>query len=331
MLANVLTFFLMLLTVQEFCNASRSKRGIPFVEKCPKTWNHPKCHCETSETTAAVTIQCDHITDPSELESAFSHDWEVNNKHFEWFTMRDAVLTSLPDGVFKNATFLGFIMTNNTIGKISDHVFQGSAESAEYFWMTDSNLADFNFNVFLDLKQLTSVAITSSGLTQVPGNAFGQLNMLDTISLENNAIDQLGLNAFGSLPRLRNLNLSGNKLTEVKNGQLKLQTEKNPVVINLANNKIASIETGAFSNFKEVPSELNLERNNLQTLEEDVFSPLLVRMKSMRKAALKLRGNPFICSKHSMDWILQRSSQYMKIIRGLECVDRRSPLDNEGQ
>eukprot|EP00061_Rhincodon_typus_P017105 g45659.t1 len=57
--------------------------------------------------------------------------------------------------------------------------------------------------------------------------------------------------------------------------------------LDLSNNAIQHLETGAFRGLNESLKILNLSHNKLETVNEDVFSKL--------KASIKLSGNPWFC------------------------------------
>lgn len=310
--------YLLMLNLLGCCTLNLvKKRGLPdgaVVNKCPESWSDNKCSCDISELTLTVTINCHDIASEQELMETFDHHW--SNTRFEWFTLSNSIIESLSNETLKNLSFVGLIFTNVTLTNVSSDAFIGSAMSAEYIWVTDSNLMDFNFESLRSLKNLRSVAIMNSGLTKIPTKGFGDFHQLEVINLERNNINEIGLMAFSQLPRLQRLEFTGNNLSSLQYGVLNTTTTTYDVIVILVDNNIEKVLPGAFVGLKS--NNIHLENNKLNLLKQDIFEPLLDDMMHHGGGKLYVTENPILCD-DSIKWLLTKPKNYQEQIFGLDC------------
>uniref|UniRef100_T1J5K9 LRRNT domain-containing protein n=1 Tax=Strigamia maritima TaxID=126957 RepID=T1J5K9_STRMM len=303
--------FILIINAEVNGITKRTERGLPefaVVGKCPDHYENEHCSCDINEASLSVTINCNNIQNSVQLKNAL--EFKRNNDRFDWFVLQNSTVTALPVQLFNNLSFMGFIMSYNNIEGITDDFFAGSEGSCEYIWMSDNKLkSGFNFKGLRNLKNLISVSVLATNLTTIQDDAFGNLQNLETIVLERNRISSLGENAFGNLPRLRRIDLSWNNLTRLVNGSFNTWQSKRPV----------AIEKNAFSNLKTY--YVNMKYNSLTTLDQEVFEPLLNRMRAIRGSKLFVDGNPFICDK-SINWLRKKPLEYRQQVYGLKCIDQ---------
>ncbi|CAN7974680.1 unnamed protein product [Ixodes persulcatus] len=173
--------------------------------------------------------------------------------------------------------------------------------------------------------KLLTLNLGKNKLRTIPAQAFRHPT-LETLVLSENPIVSIGANAFAGLRGLKELLLSGTRLATLGDYSMRILSDQPGLTINLADSLISSISRTAFA--ETAPQRLDLGGNNLTTLSEDVFGPLLVRMlRSPRQFGevplLGLGNNPLSCYGCSFRWLvpLRTSQRLNSMLHGFACRD----------
>lgn len=146
------------------------------------------------------------------------------------------------------------------------------------------NIENLRPDMFVNLKQVKSLRLESSGqrenfpavfqpldsleelalkmdIKKVQENSFDGLTSLKILNLCSCRIQELSLDAFTCLNQLKDLNLSNNNLEEIKQGLF--SSLRCLEILNLSSNKLVLIEDNAFKGLESLEN-LNLEKNTIK-------------------------------------------------------------------
>ncbi|CAN8005098.1 unnamed protein product [Ixodes pacificus] len=186
-------------------------------------------------------------------------------------------------------------------------------------------LSSFDFKGISSFPNLLTLNLGKNKLRTIPAQAFSNPT-LETLVLSENPIVSIGAKAFAGLRSLKELLLSGTKLTTLGDYSMRILSDQPGLTINLADSLISSISRTAFGG--TAPTRLVLSGNNLTTLSEAVFRPLLVEMlRSPRQFGeaplLALGNNPLSCYGCSFRWLvpLRMSRGVTSMLLGFACRD----------
>lgn len=207
--------------------------------------------------------------------------------HIKGITAEHNHFTSLPScrkkGYFKDLEDLSY--RYNRILSVNSHAF---------FHTPNLKLLKLNINTiaFLDrkalkgLKKLETLRLDNNLLTDLYNNTFEDLFNLQTLNLRNNRIAVIFNGTFLNLGNLTILDLGGNKITHIQPSGL--EGLKSLSKFYLDGNNFKQIDTTLHSVFQDTLTTLDLQRNQICFLKEDVsYSPF---MNLGRLSDLKLDG-----------------------------------------
>lgn len=207
--------------------------------------------------------------------------------HIKGITAEHNHFTSLPScrkkGYFKDLEDLSY--RYNRILSVNSHAF---------FHTPNLKLLKLNINTiaFLDrkalkgLKKLETLRLDNNLLTDLYNNTFEDLFNLQTLNLRNNRIAVIFNGTFLNLGNLTILDLGGNKITHIQPSGL--EGLKSLSKFYLDGNNFKQIDTTLHSVFQDTLTTLDLQRNQICFLKEDVsYSPF---MNLSRLSDLKLDG-----------------------------------------
>ena len=185
------------------------------------------------------------------------------------------------DGQFDDL-FSFFRVKEVRIGNTNAKSITADAFSSSAFEITSIDLKSNRFNddgkVFEFLEKfvnLEKLDISNNLLTYIPSGSFSKMARLQSVNLQNNAIRLVQKHAF-ALPigsqiyRSLNIDLQSNELTG------------------------NSFEPDFVFSRDTLKVILNLERNKIQTLEEDMFKSVFER--TANKNSIILNENPIQCT-----------------------------------
>ncbi len=244
-----------------------------------------------------LTIECGGSGD-LDLKRFFnllSHNIGEMRKTFKKFTLKNTRINELEKYTFAGITFETIeIIGAKNLSLIHRDAFSETNQFIKTFYVEDTSITscvvpecqDYQiFSAISSMTNLESLTIKKSNLTQIPSNAFhplsGEFNNLHIIQMTANKIRKIGGLAFFHCCDLTDLLLADNEIDLISSESLVFNCHSNkPLLIDLSNNKIDSIEPGSFESrsFKDLkrPAVIDFRKNkNLQFLNETVFADFL--------------------------------------------------------
>ncbi|EEC00273.1 membrane glycoprotein LIG-1, putative [Ixodes scapularis] len=284
---------------------------------CPDVAQFRPCTCDHEG------INCMKANSAQELRKAFRATGA--NEH-ESLWIQKTPIQSFPAGVLGDFKFRHVHVEINANLTAFD---LGSLNNTKKFLVSISlfknALSSFDFKGISSFPKLLTLNLGKNKLRTIPAQAFSHPT-LEALVLSENPIVSVGAKAFAGLRELRELFLSGTRLTTLGDNSMKILSIQPGLTINLADSLISSISRTAFTG--TAPQRLDLSGNNLTTLSEDVFRPLLYRMlRSPRKFGevpmIGLGNNPLSCYGCSFRWLvpLRTSRGYNSMLNGFACRD----------
>ncbi|KAK1896739.1 Platelet glycoprotein V [Dissostichus eleginoides] len=152
-------------------------------------------------------------------------------------------------------------LAKNNLSAVSTHWFSNLNKL-----LYENQLTSVPEDIFQNLPNLKEIGLHGNKIAELSPNLFPHKDKLNKLLLENNLLTGLPEGFFVGFPQLKTLTLQKNKLTSLP-----------PVLDADLFEKLASVVT------------LRLAHNDLHTLPEDIFDPLLKLKK------LYLSDNPWRC------------------------------------
>ncbi|CRK99841.1 CLUMA_CG013144, isoform A [Clunio marinus] len=163
-------------------------------------------------------------------------------------------LDKLDFDIFAPLSSLQYLnLVQNNIKHIDGNVSQ-KLEKLEELNLNYNQLDKLDNEVFAPLSSLTQLDLMHNNLKEIDKSAFNGLKMLKTLMLDHNQLQKLDNELFATLPSLENLMIGFN-------------------YISTENNRIKEIDANVFKGLSKL-SELNLNCNQFEKLENDMFAPL---------------------------------------------------------
>jgi len=171
--------------------------------------------------------------------------------------------------------------------------------------------------------------INGSNITEIPEYAFrpimGQQWNLKELTITG-PIQRIDNFAFYDMPYwMRNITL-GSLINHVSAHAFDMRVASyERLTIDLSDNILitSSFETGAFMDAKR-PLFINLARNQITHLEEQIFLPL-INLDIYNQ--INLDGNPLECNCHIM-WLLKDKSKYERQVLNAVCINGKPLWDH---
>ncbi|CAN7939754.1 unnamed protein product, partial [Ixodes hexagonus] len=290
-------------------------------------------HCPVAQALLPCTcdheaINCMNARSTQELITAFR---APGNKEHKSLWIQKTSIESFPAGVLGGFKFNNLhVEMNSNLTMFDLNSLRNTKEFLVVLSLFGNALSSFDFRRVINFPKLLTLNLGKNRLRTIPARAFGHPT-LERLVLTENPIDSVGPHAFALLPRLNVLQMSGTRLTTLGGFSMSILSRHPELVINLENSGISSISNLAFDG--TTPLALQLSRNNLTSLPESVFRPLLSAM--FRRArqhgqlpTLLLGRNPLSCLGCSYRWLvpLRTSPQLNSVLSDFACSDG-TPFD----
>ena len=211
-------------------------------------------------------------------------------------------LKKIKQNHFKNLTSLnGLYLSNNEIEDIDETGFDDLTELKELV-LSSNKIDQIKSRWFKKLTNLERLYIYDNNLTKLDSNQFtGLENRLEYLYLFGNKINSIDANAFNGLKRLKILLLNNNS---IKNSEwISCQSFRHSLeILNLNSNNIETLDCMDHFNL----TDLSLFNNNIKLLPEDFF------MKSKKLKSVDLENNLIQNFKFLKFWNVAEGKIYLK-------------------
>ncbi|XP_023234809.1 oplophorus-luciferin 2-monooxygenase non-catalytic subunit-like isoform X1 [Centruroides sculpturatus] len=284
-------------------------------QECPSREITP-CTCDREG------INCRKIKNYSELDSAFEKisPFEVRNVWIQGTSIR-----KLASDVFRKVEAQNFYLDMNFIREIESGAFNYSMEIVDTISLYSNQIESFPFEDIGKFSRLRILNLGQNRLRYLPKGCFSNNKSLKKIILIENNIINIGQEAFLNMPSLQLLDLSGNEIKSLNDRSMASEENHPRLEIDLSFNEISSISPTAFQGLK--PHIVNLDHNELSTLEEKVFLPLFKGLSDERSSFISFRKNSFSCSGCSYLWLVKLKDILSLMMQNFRCQDGRSLSD----
>ncbi|XP_076008740.1 toll-like receptor 21 [Genypterus blacodes] len=148
-----------------------------------------------------------------------------------------------------------------------------------------NTIAFLHHRALRGLKKLETLRLDNNLLTDLFNDTFEDLNNLQILNLRNNRISVIFNVTFHNLSRLTTLDLGGNKITQIDKSGLQGLTSLSKFYLD--GNNLRLIHSTNFTVFQDTLTVLDLQRNQIQFLSDQVSSPF---MNLSKLTDLKLDG-----------------------------------------
>ena len=196
-------------------------------------------------------------------------------------------------------------MTDNAIRSFDSRTFKGLGNLVELD-MSRSHISLMAANTFKELISLKSLNLAGNMLSSLPDHVFDGLGVIESINLEGNPITSIVSAEFQNLTRVVNINLSHMNLSSVPSKlfsgltslrKLSLSGNNLPNIVvdaligtsldtlDLSDNKLTSLPSGAISRTATTPKTMNLSGNLIRSVSA-------AQMSGLEMDSLDLSGNP---------------------------------------
>jgi Leucine-rich repeat (LRR) protein len=184
---------------------------------------------------------------------------------------------------------------NRHLSIIAPSVFSAkSAPTVNYIAVSSNSLTSFPFQVLRNYRKLEIFYGHDNKLETIPDRAFANIgNELSVIGLEDNEIKSIGQFPFTGLPALGHLSLAGNRLTGLGRNALHFTRRVNSVLFH--NNFISSVSDFVFGSDGILPDDLVLANNQLTTMEQSKWQPVLENWNDAGYGKLSIHGQFCFC------------------------------------
>ncbi|CAL4192547.1 unnamed protein product [Meganyctiphanes norvegica] len=302
------------------CSSSRSVSTKEL--QCPSADDIAPCRCSVEEYNY---IDCSDVADVHELARVFEADFP-SNPFPQLIISNNHNIKHLPNGIFGDMSFEEIDIVSCGLQTVAKEVFINSATTLKKLILKNNKLDNkFDFDVLsefsvldyldmhnnnitefpvLDIPSLTYLDMWMNPITSLPDDVFGKMPNLTYVDLDMMDLEQLPINLFPIQSQLTKVLLSYNELTYLKEGTFAFQGDSIQEIW-LMQNKITTVEAGAFSGLENVMIEL--WKNELDTLEEAVWRDLLDH-----NITIKVELNPLVCG-CDVGWIVLNSEYHDQI------------------
>uniref|UniRef100_A0A3Q1AZK4 TIR domain-containing protein n=2 Tax=Amphiprion ocellaris TaxID=80972 RepID=A0A3Q1AZK4_AMPOC len=136
-----------------------------------------------------------------------------------------------------------------------------------------NNIAFLHHRALKGLKKLETLRLDNNLLTDLFNDTFEDNFNLQVLNLRNNRISVIFNRTFSSLRNLTILDLGGNKITSFQPSGL--DGLKNLAKLYLDGNNLKQIDGSLYRGFQDTLTVLDLQRNQIRFLTENISSPFL--------------------------------------------------------
>ncbi|CAG0900481.1 unnamed protein product [Darwinula stevensoni] len=318
------------------------QRGIDdtSAEACPTGEISP---CTCNEYLEGVEVDCTRARTSAEISLALeSADWPSSRLWRFWMEGNTGV-KELPEWIFGDLSFEQIIVRDSALERIDPMAILPFKSELVNISVHHSRLKSFHFDIIPEFPRLKRLWLYGNSLSSVPAIHSKSLDIL-CLSTNNikrveqdgwatpnvtefnigyNPLSELPLRVIKSMEKLEEFFCSGCSLgPTLSSGLLEFRSKAFKWVV-LWSNGISRLEPRAIKGLT-ADSEVILAENNIATLDEAIFRPLLEVM-SLGEGFLGLKSNPIRCD-CNLAW-LAFAPQLLSNIHEAKCTDGRDLTD----
>ncbi|XP_068223712.1 oplophorus-luciferin 2-monooxygenase non-catalytic subunit-like [Palaemon carinicauda] len=287
---------------------------------CPDPTAISPCSCSLSS--EGLNLDCSAVASEEELETALAA--EFPSKDFYLFGVYgNSNLKVIHQGIFRDLTFQVIEIKVGYLEEIELGAFNGSAFTLQGINLFNNEISSFPFEEIESYQKLLSLEMTYNNLSSfpvlksstlltldlsknplgvIPADALQHLPSLVNAIFQSCEISEVFSGTFTGLPGLNYVTLFSNNISHIPTDFIELHGDGAYVYLGI--NHINTVEVGAF---KGVSRVFDMDHNSLQTVDEEIWRPILEA-----GSGLYLVGNPLQCG-NDIDWLIQEP-KFMKLL-----------------
>ncbi|KAF5298393.1 hypothetical protein FQR65_LT01171 [Abscondita terminalis] len=215
-----------------------------------------------------LSVQCDMV-DWQKLLLALNQ-YSIDSP-IDLLYVNNSTIGSLSDSIFIKLQVHNIQLSGCKIKTVSKSAFSGQEQSLKNLNLQDNDLPEVPVDSIRPLKSLMLLDLSHNRINNIPDGAFESLTKLATLKLSDNNVTISDGALRGLEGSLKNLNLKGTRQKEIP---VAVRGLKTLAFLDLSQNSIRKLPgPDGTSTFDELNSltALNLERNLIQTLEDNSF------------------------------------------------------------
>lgn len=272
---------------------SRNLRGhLTICNLCPKAEDIYPCMCSCVNSTTAELSCGPDLASCAELTQILSAVIFPVTNYFRLVVDGTRLNCMIEEDLWGILTFQEIILMNNQFKTIDNHAFLPFNNTLKLLNMGQNKLANVYFPTLSDQPYLEQVFLQNNSLDFIPGYTSVVLEHLRIFVASINMIYEIEPYTFNGLPSLEMLDLSHNRIGKLSENSLTIHHHSaSALSVDLSHNAISYIEPGVIAGVKVYA--FNLQYNQLITLQETVFRPLIDLSRGTSRFLVS--GNPFTC------------------------------------
>lgn len=214
-----------------------------------------------------LSVQCD-IVDFTKLVHALDH--YCRNIPLDLLYINNSTVLSLKDSIFKNLRIHNIQISGCRIRHVAPGAFIGQEDSLKNLNLQENDLTEIPIESLRPLKLISLLDLSHNRITNIPDGAFKTLKKLTSLKLSDNNVTLSSSALQGLENSLKNLNLKG---TNQKLVPVAVRGMRNLAFLDMSQNNLRDLPGSDGKDFEGLASltALNLERNLLQSIEENAF------------------------------------------------------------
>jgi hypothetical protein len=264
---------------------------------CPASQSLKPCICDQNR----LTIDCESIID-SDLIRIGS---KLSGSYHK-LSIIDSKITAIDKNTFPNVSFDSIVIEYNPhLQTIDSNAFKH--QSIKNLSISYNKIFD-DLNIFDLFENLSpnEIYFIANAIKRIPAKSFAKNSTknsrLKILNFDYNKIEKIESNSFEGLISLMNLSINHNLISVIEENGLKFETNYKHSSVKLNYNKLnsSSFSSKSIQIQQNVSLSLYLENNELTSINETVFKPLIENNVN----EIYLTENKFICD-CNMKWILE--------------------------
>ncbi|KAF5293112.1 hypothetical protein FQA39_LY13722 [Lamprigera yunnana] len=215
-----------------------------------------------------LSVQCDMVEWQKLLLALNQYSTDSS---LDLLYVNNSTIGTLSDSIFIKLKVHNIQLSGCKIKTVSKSAFKGQEQHLKNLNLQDNDLSEVPIESLRGLNSLMLLDLSHNRISEVPDGAFETLIKLSTLKLSDNNVTISHGALRGLEGSLKNLNLKGTRQKEIP---IAVRGLKTLAFLDLSQNSIRKLPgPDGISTFDELNSltALNLERNLIQTLEEDAF------------------------------------------------------------